>query len=150
MPVIYNGYSIEKFNFFLFTVDEMKQLAKTLIQYKPMKKRQEIVVESLDSFSIDYPELYSHLFREIKNRRMEFNDLNKISKWLNTSTSNNFVKLHEALILVNKNNIIAQEQYINDLKYLLSQTIEKKTNLEEAVKICCLIKRLPNLSFIYE
>lgn len=128
----------------------MKQLVNTLIQHKPYKERQKIVVESLDNFAIDFPEIYYLLFWEIKNRRMEFNDLNKISKWLNTSASNNFVKLHEALILVNKNNIIAQEQYIIDIQHLLCQTIERKTNIEEAVKICSLIKRLPNVKFIYE
>ncbi|VVC25003.1 Hypothetical protein CINCED_3A010411 [Cinara cedri] len=127
----------------------MKQFANVMIHHKCFKERQGCLTESLDHFSIEYPELYSLLYMEIKKRGMEFNDPNKMFKWLTTSTSNNnYKKLHEALIFVKKNNIMAQEQYIIDIKHLLCQAIEKKTNINEAVKICRLIEKLPNLTFI--
>ncbi|VVC25002.1 Hypothetical protein CINCED_3A010411 [Cinara cedri] len=130
-------------------MDEMKQFANVMIHHKCFKERQGCLTESLDHFSIEYPELYSLLYMEIKKRGMEFNDPNKMFKWLTTSTSNNnYKKLHEALIFVKKNNIMAQEQYIIDIKHLLCQAIEKKTNINEAVKICRLIEKLPNLTFI--
>lgn len=128
----------------------MKQFGKAMLQCKPFSNRQKCLTNSLDYFSIDYPELYSELFVEIKNRGKEYNDLNKISRWQNTSTTNNYyAKLHEALISVKKGNIIAQEQYIIYIQHLLYQTIEKKTNIKEAVKICNLIKKMPNLTIIY-
>lgn len=129
----------------------MKQFAKMLMQYTSFKERQDCLSESLDYFSNEYPELYSRLHMEIKKRRMNYNDPNKVSKWLNTSTSNNnFVKLHEALMSVKKTNIMVQEQYIIGINHLLCQVIEKRTNIDEAVKICRLIEKLPNLRSIHE
>jgi len=132
-------------------VDEMKQLAEALMQQcKSYKERQQRLSESLDHLSFDYPDLYTVLFREMKKRELDSNDPNKITKWLNNPSSRSFVKLHEALLLVKNNNIIAKEEYMYNLRCMLSQTIENGTNIEIAVKICRLIEKSPNLSIIYE
>lgn len=134
----------------LFLVNEMKQLAEVLMQCKSFKERHERLSESLDHLSFNYPELYTVLYREMKKRELDSNDPNKITKWLNNPSSKSFVKLHEALILVKNNNIIAKEEYTFNLRQMLNQTIENGTNIEIAVKICHLIEKSPNLTIIHE
>jgi len=128
----------------------MKQLAITLMQCKSFKERQERLSESLDHLSFNYPDLYIVWFREMKRRELESNDPNKITKWLNNPSSKSFVKLHEALLLVKNNNIMAIEEYIKNLKCMLNQTIENGTNIDVAVKICHLIEKSANLTIIHE
>lgn len=137
--------------FLLFPVDELKRFGRALMQCKSYKERQERIIESLDYLSYHYPDIYSLIVREIRKREIESNDPNRITKWSNISTSNaRYAKLHEALMLVNPNNTAAKERYTISLKQLLVQTIEKKTNVEAAVKICCLIEKSSHLSIIYE
>lgn len=132
-------------------MDELKQFGKALMQYKSYKERQEHLIKSLDHLSYYYPDIYSQLIREIRKRELEYNDPNKITKWLNISISNTYyIKLHEALMLVNNNNAMAKEQYIPILKHMLNQTIEKKTNIEVVGKICRLIEKSSHLVNIYE
>jgi len=131
-------------------MEEMKQLAMTLMQCKSFKERQERLSDSLDHLSFNYPDLYTVWFREMKRRELESNDPNKITKWLSNPSSKSFVKLHEALMLVKNNNIMAKEEYMNNLKRMLNQTIENGTNIEAAVKICHLIEKSTNLSIIHE
>lgn len=121
-----------------------------MLQCKSFKERQQRLNESLDHLSFDYPDLYIVLFREMKKRELDSNDPNKITKWLNNPSSRSFVKLHEALILVKNNNIMAKEEYMHNLRCMLNQTIENGTNIEIAVKICHLIEKSPNLSIIHE
>jgi hypothetical protein len=128
----------------------MKQLAMTLMQCKSFKERQERLSDSLDHLSFNYPDLYYVWFREMKRRELESNDPNKITKWLSNPSSKSFVKLHEALMLVKNNNIMAKEEYMNNLRRMLNQTIENGTNIEAAVKICHLIEKSTNLSIIHE
>lgn len=132
-------------------VDEMKQLSKALMQRKSFKDRQECLSESLDHLSFDYPELYSLLFREMKRRELESNDPSKIIKWLKSSaTSDSYVKLHESLMLVKNHNLMAKEEYMDNLKRMLYQTIDCGTNIKMALKICHLIEKSPHLSTINE
>lgn len=135
---------------FLFLVEEMKQLAKALMQFKSFKDQNQCLVESLDTLSFDYPDIYTQLFREIKNREMTYNNPNQVTKWLNFSNQDAYVKLHEALILVKNHNIIAKEKYMDNIKLMLSHTIENKINIDFAVKICSLIKKSPHLKSIHE
>jgi len=135
---------------FISTVDEMKQLAIALIQLKSYKCRQKSLSESLDNLSFNYPDLYSMLFREIKRREVESNDPNKINKWLNASQSYSYVKLHEALMLVKGHNLLAKNEYLENLQKMLLQTLESGSNTEIVMKICCLIERSPHLKTIYE
>jgi len=134
----------------LFSVDEMKQLAEALMQCKSFKERQDRLRESLDHLSFNYSDLYIVLYREMKKRELDSNDPNKITKWLNNPSSKSFVKLHEALIMVKNNNIMAKEEYMYNLRRMLNQTIENGTNIEIAVKICNLIEKSPNLAVIHE
>lgn len=129
-------------------VDEMKNLANALMQCKPFKNRQQHLSESLDCLSFKYPSLFTMFVREIKKREIESNDIKKISKWKNTS--NSYIKLHEALIMVKSHNVMAKEEYLESIKQMLSHTIENETNIEAALKICYLIERYPNLTTIYE
>lgn len=128
----------------------MKQLAEALMKFKSFKDRQHRLIESLDTLSFNYPDIYSQIFRELKKRELDFNDPNKITKWLGTSKSNSYVKLHEALMLVKSHNIMAKEKYMDNLHQMLCQTIEDGTNIEVAVKICCLIEKSPHLTSVYE
>jgi len=134
----------------LFSVDEMKQLAEALMQCKSFKERQERLSESLDHLSFNYPDLYTVLYRGMKKRELYSNDPSKIIKWLNNPSSKSFVKLHEALMLVKNNNIMAKQEYMYNLRRMLNQTIENGTNIEIAVKICNLIQKSPNLTIIHE
>lgn len=128
----------------------MKQLAITLMQCKSFKERQERLSEALDHLSFNHPDLYTVWFREMKKRELESNDPNKITKWLNNPSSKSFVKLHEALLLVKNNNIMAIEEYIKNLKCMLNQTIENGTNIDVAVKICHLIEKSTKLTIVHE
>lgn len=130
-------------------MDGIKQLAMMLMKCKSFKDRQGRLNESLDNLSYEYPDLYSLLFREMKKRELEANDPNKITKWLST-TPNSYLKLHEALILVKSHNLIAKEEYLNNIKHMLCQTIKNKTNIEVAIKICYLIEKSSHLKTIYE
>lgn len=133
--------------FLTFLVEE---LANTLMRCASFKDKLRFLNESLDSLSLKHPELYSLLFKEFKRRELEFNDPNKITKWLSTSNPNIYVKLHEALMLVKSNNIMAKEEYIDYLKQMLRHTIENGTNIEVAMKICYLIEKSPRLKTIHE
>lgn len=128
----------------------MNRLAKTLLEYKSYKDRQQHLNESLNTLSFEYPEIYTQLFREMKKRELEFNNPNKITKWLSDSTSNSHVKLHEALLLVKSHNIMAKEKYMDNIKQMLCQAIESGTNIEIAVKVCSLIEKSPHLTSIHE
>lgn len=112
------------------------------------KERQEKLSELIDWLSFDYPDVYSLFSREMKRREIESNDPNKISKWLNVS--NSYVKLHESLILVKSTNIIAQDEYLDCLKRMLSETIENGTNIDKTMKICRLVEKSAHLASIYE
>lgn len=135
-----------KCNFF-FLVEEMKVLVKALMESKSFKERQKRLSEAIDYLSYSHSDLYSLLHREIKRRELESNDLHKICKWLHNS--NSYVKLHEALILVKHNNTLVKEEYLYNLKYMLSQTIENGTNIDVTVKICRLIEKSAHLESIY-
>ncbi|XP_026814009.1 uncharacterized protein LOC113554387 [Rhopalosiphum maidis] len=129
---------------------EMKQLATTLMQCKSFKERQERLSESLDHLSFDYPDIYTILYREIKRRELESNDPNKIAKWLSNPTQKSYIKLHESLMMVKNNNIMAKEEFMYKLRSMLNQTIENGANFEVAVKICHLIKKSTNLKIFQE
>lgn len=131
-------------------MDEIIQLAKAVMKLKTFQQRQEYLNESLDHLSFDYPEVYSTLLREIKRREIEINDPFKITKWLNESKSNSYVKLHEALLLVKNNNILAKEEYLENMKSMLFHTIETGTCIDLAMKICLLVEKSPSLKSIYE
>lgn len=134
----------------LFLVDVIEQLVKLLMQYKSTKDRQECMSELLNHMSLNYVDFYSLLWREMKKREVESNDPNKISKWLINPNPNSLIKLHDALMYVKTNNIIAQEVYLNNIQVMLYQTIINKTNIEVAVKICCLIEKSPHLKIMHE
>lgn len=128
----------------------MNQLAKTLLKHKSYKDRQQHLNESLNTLSFEYPEIYTQLFREMKKRELDFNNPNKITKWLNSSKSNSHVKLHEALMLVKSNNILAKEKYMDNIKQMLCQAIESRAHIDIAVKVCSLIEKSPHLTSIHE
>lgn len=131
----------------MFLVEEMKGLVQALMKNKSFKERQKCLSEAIDYMSFDFPDLYSLLYREMKKRGLESNDPYRISKWL--SNSNSYVRLHGALILVKKNNILAKEEYLRNLNRMLCQTIENRTNIDAAVKICRLIEKSAHLESIY-
>lgn len=128
----------------------MKQFARTLEKCKSFKKRQELLSESLDYLSYEYPHLYSLLYKEMKKRQLETNDPNNIAKWLNASQQNAYIKLHEALILVKSHNALVKQGYQDTVKKMLCQTIVYGTNIEVAMKICILIERFAHLKSIHE
>ena len=117
---------------------------------KSFKERQERLSESLDHLSFNYPDLYTMIHREMKKRELDSNNPSKITKWINNQSSKSFVKLHEALMLVKNNNIMAKEGYMYNLRHMLNQTIANGTNIEIVVKICNLIEKSPNLNIIHE
>lgn len=131
-----------------FSVDEMNQLGKALMHIKSFKDRQERLVESLDTLSFNYPDVFIQLVREFKKREMESNDINKIMKW--QSSSNSHIKLHEALILVKNHNVMAKEKYTENLKHMLCQTIESGNNIEAALRVCRIIEKSNHLATIHE
>lgn len=135
---------------FLFLVEEMKQLAMALMQFKSFKDQNQCLKEALDALSFNYPDIYTQLFREVKKREMTYNDPNQITKNLNFSNQDTYVKLHEALILLKNHNIIAKEKYIDNIKLMLSHTIKNRINIDFAMKICNLIKKSPHLKYIHE
>jgi len=128
----------------------MKQLATTLMQYKSFKERQECLSEALDYLSFEYPDIYTILYREIKRRELESNDPNKITKWLRNPTQTSYIKLHQSLMMVKNNNMMAKEELMYNLKSMLNQTIENGDNFEVAVKICHLIGKSANLKIFQE
>lgn len=128
----------------------MKQLANALEKRSSFKDRLECLTESLDNLSFDSPNMYSLLYREMKRRELESNDPNKIIKWLSASQPNSYVKLHEALMMVKNHNVMAKEEYLDNLKQMLNQTIENGTDIEVAVKICSLIEKSAHLKSIHE
>lgn len=130
-------------------MDGIQELAMKLMNCRSFKERQECLSESLDNFSFEYPDLYSMLFREMKKRELEANDPHKIAKWLST-TQNSYAKLHESLILVKNHNLIAKEEYTNSIKHMICETIEHGSNIEIAVKICCLVEKSPHLKTVFE
>lgn len=123
----------------------MNQLAKTLMQLNSYKDRQNLLNGSLDCLSFNYPDVYIQLFKEIKKRERESNDINKITEW-----TNSHVKFHEALILVRSNNVMAKEKYLESLKLMFCQTIENGNNIEATLKICSLIENSIHLSTFHE
>lgn len=131
-------------------MEEIKRLAETLMKCKSFKERQLSLAESLDTLSFDYPDIYFLLFKEFKKRELEFNDPNKIIVRPNTSNSNLYLKLHEALMLVKSNNIMAKEEYLDIIKKMLHQTIRNGSNIEVAMKICRLLEKSPHLKTIYK
>lgn len=129
----------------------MKRLAEALMECESDEHRRECLIESLNDLSFEYPDVYSMLFMEMKIRELDANDPNKMAEWLSTSnTSNSIVKIHEALILVKSDDMIVKEEYLDNLKQMLSRTIENGTHLEEVVKICYLIEKSPSLKTIHE
>lgn len=127
----------------------MKQLAVALSKLESYKSREECLSKSLDALSLDYPYIYSQLYREIKRREMESNDPHKINKWLG-QTSNSYTKLHEALILVKNHNLLAKDKYLINIRNMLCETIENGTNIVLAKKICYLIENSSHLKNIHE
>lgn len=128
----------------------MQLLGNTLMKYKTFKDRQDHLNELLDFLSFNYPDVYNILFIEMKKREIESNDPCKITQWTHTLSSNSYVKLHGSLILVKNHNMLAKEMYLVVVKRMLYQTIEKRTNIKESMKICCLIEKTKTLSIIYE
>lgn len=134
----------------LCLVDEMKQLATTLMQHRSFKERQECLRESLDHLSFDYPDIYAVLYREIKRREMESNNPNQIAKWLKNLTQKSYVKLHESLMMVKNSNIMAKEELMYNIRCMLNRTIKTGTNIEETMKICHLIGKSTHLKIFNE
>lgn len=128
----------------------MKQLARVLENCTSFKNRQECLTESLDYLAFNYPDTYTLLYRDIKKRELEYNDPNKIMKWLSVPQPNSYMKLHEALMLVKNHNTMAKEEYLDCLKKMLCETIEKGTDIDMAMKICTLIEKSPHLKSIYK
>lgn len=136
---------------FFCLVEEIKHLAEALMKCKSYKDRQQSLIESLDTLSFHYPDIYSLLFKEMKKRELEFNDPNKITVWPNSSNSNLYItKLHEALMLVKSNNTMAKEEYLDIIKQMLCQTIKNGSNIELVMKICRLLEKSPHLKTIHE
>lgn len=131
-------------------VDEMKQLAKTLMQYRSFKERQECLSESLDHLSFEYPDIYAMLYREIKKRELESNDPYKIAKWFRNPTQKSYVKLHESLMMVKNNNIMAKEELMYNLRGVFNQAIKNGINIEAAMKISHLIGKSTHLKTFNE
>jgi len=136
--------------YFLSPVDEMKTFARALLRCKSFKDRQECLSDSLDSLSLNFPDLYFQLYKEMKRRELESNDYQKINKWLKSPPSHSYIKLHGALMLVKSHNIIVKDEYLDSVRTMLCETIKNGTNLEIAKKICRLIEKSPHLKFIYQ
>lgn len=126
----------------------MKHFSKTLMKSKSPKERQRRLKESIDQLSYNYSDVFTLFFKEMKRRENESNNPYKIHFWFKSSHC--YVKLHEALILVKNNNIMAKDKYLDSLKCMLYQTIEHETNIDEAIKICRLIEKSAHLKSINE
>ncbi|XP_050537935.1 uncharacterized protein LOC126903641 [Daktulosphaira vitifoliae] len=129
---------------------EVKNYVKAINDCKSFKLRQQILSEMLDYVSIENPDAFLQIFREMKKRELDANDPNKISKWLSSSNVKFHSKLYESLMLVKSNNILAQEEYLGSLKQMLSHTLSTGDKLDECLKICSLIEKLSSLSKIHE
>jgi len=81
---------------------------------------------------------------------LESNDPNKIAKWFRNPTQKSYVKLHESLMMVKNNNIMAKEELMYNLRVVLNQTIKNGTNIEAATKISNLIRKSTHLKTFYE
>lgn len=129
----------------------MKRLAEEIMKCESDEQGHERLKESLDDLSFEYPDVYSMLFKEMKTRELEANDPHKMTEWLSTShTSNSIIKIHEALILIENDDMLVEEQHLDSLKYILCHTIDNGTQMEEVVKLCDLIEKSPSLKTIYE
>lgn len=126
----------------------MKLFAKTLMKCKSHKERQKRLSESIDQLSYNYNDVFTLFYYELKKRENESNNPYKINFWFKSSYC--YVKLHEALLLVKNNNIMAKDKYLDSLKCMLYQTIEHGTNIDKTMKICRLIEKSAHLKSIYE
>jgi len=131
-------------------VEEIKQLARALMNKSTYKDRHDLLEKMLDYLSFEYSDCYSLLVREIRKREMQSNNPNLITKWINTSTENPIIKLHESLLLVKRHNIIAKERHIENVMSMFNQTIERGINTNAALKICNTIRDSKHLEDVYE
>lgn len=136
------------FKIFSLLVEEMKLFAKSLMKCKSYKERQNRLSESIDQLSFNYSEVCTLLYKEMKRREIESN--NPYKMYFSFESSDCFVKLHEGLLLVKNNNIMAKDKYMEHLKNMLDQTIDHGVNIDKTLKICRLIEKSPHLKSIYK
>lgn len=131
-------------------MEEIKQLARALMNKSTYKDRHDLLENMLDYMSFEFSVCYSLLVKEIRKREMQSNNPILITKWMNTSTENSIIKLHESLLLVKRHNIIAKERHIENVLCMFYQTIERGKNTNAALKICNTIRDSKHLEDVYE
>lgn len=118
----------------------MKQLARTLINTKTKKERQDMLKEVLDYLSFEYSDCYSVFVRDVKKRAKEYNNLLLIGKWQNNSSENSIIKLREEMLKRHTDNIVC----------MLNQMTKQDIDTIETLKICDMINRIKILTSVYK
>eukprot|EP00102_Acyrthosiphon_pisum_P022631 XP_016659841.1 PREDICTED: uncharacterized protein LOC107883736 [Acyrthosiphon pisum] len=131
-------------------MEELKQLARALMDKRSYKDRNDLLGEMLDYLSFEFSECYSLLVREIRKREFRNNAPHLITKWIRNSTEKSFIKLNESLLLVRPNNFIAKEFHTANVKCMLNDMIEQSINVDAALKICNTIRDSTHLRDVYE
>jgi len=131
-------------------VEEIKQLARALINKTSYKDRNDLLGKMLDYLSFEFSDCYFLLVREIRKREIQNNTPHLITKWIRNSTGKSFIKLNEALLLVRPNNCIAKELHTANVTCMLDEAIEQSINVDVALKICNTIKGSTHLRDVYE
>ncbi|XP_050419786.1 uncharacterized protein LOC126832834 [Adelges cooleyi] len=131
-------------------MSDIKDFVKSLNGCKSFKHRQQFLNRVIDYMAAENADAFMQTYREFKKRELEANDPNKIAKWLTTSNvKSSSSKMHEALMLVKGSNILAQEQYLDNLKRIFSHTLSSGENVQESVKLCALVEKLTSLANIH-
>lgn len=118
----------------------MKQLARTLINTKTMKERQDMLKEVLDYLSFEFSDCYSVFVREVKKKKNEYNNPLLISKCLYTSWESSIIKPREEILQRHTDNIVS----------LLNQMTKQDIDTIETLKIYDMINRIKLLTSVYK
>ncbi|KAF0761158.1 Uncharacterized protein FWK35_00013022, partial [Aphis craccivora] len=120
--------------------EEMKQLARTLINTKTMKERQDMFKEILDYLSFEFSDCYSVFVRGVKKRVNENNNPLLISKWQYISSESSIIKPREEMLQRQTDNIVC----------MLNQMTKQYIDTIETQKICDMINRIKLLTSVYK
>lgn len=118
----------------------MKQLARTLINTKTMKERQDMFKEILDYLSFEFSDCYSVFVRGVKKRVNENNNPLLISKWQYISSESSIIKPREEMLQRQTDNIVC----------MLNQMTKQYIDTIETQKICDMINRIKLLTSVYK
>lgn len=131
-------------------MDHWEKLAENVKLCETQDQKEKYVTETIDQLKVENPTLVSMMAQQMHAQEVEANDPKLITEWLNPSKPFPYKKFHQALLLVNVDDIMVKDLYRKHLKRMLCSTIETKAHVAEAVKICYLIESTPYLTSIHK